>query len=117
MTHTEALKLALEALEWHAGGCSEDGIPNDTVAAIEAIRAALAAPAAVPWQRNELAPDVAPMLASAAPAAPSVPHGWKLVPVEPTYDMLRASLIPEAEAARYYGRMLAAAPTDGGQHG
>jgi len=43
-------------------------------------------------------------------AALPAPAGWRLVPVEPTYHMLRESLISAAEAARYYSRMLAAAP-------
>jgi hypothetical protein len=35
---------------------------------------------------------------------------WKMVPVTPTSHMMRESLINPDEAARYYGRMLAAAP-------
>ena len=38
----EALELAQEALEWHASACGEGCIPDGTVAALTAIRAALA---------------------------------------------------------------------------
>jgi len=42
----------------------------------------------------------------------TVPAGWKLVPVEPTLEMIRAGFFGE-EAARIYRFMLAAAPTYG----
>ena len=47
--------------------------------------------------------------------APSVPDGWKLVPVEPTPEMMRSGMnVPFNKAARHnavYRAMLAAAPT------
>lgn len=51
-------------------------------------------------------------------AQPPVPEGWKLVPVEPTIDMLHvvighghfSSIHPEM-ASKYYRAMLAAAPS------
>ena len=50
-----------------------------------------------------------------APPAPSVPDGWKLVPVEPTPEMMRSGMnVPFNKAARHnavYRAMLAAAPT------
>ena len=50
-----------------------------------------------------------------APPAPSVPDGWKLVPVEPTPEMMRSGAnVPLNKAARHnavYRAMLAAAPT------
>lgn len=49
-----------------------------------------------------------------APPAPAVPEGWKLVPVEPTEEMLRAAF---REASVYspaaYRAMLGAAPESG----
>lgn len=50
-----------------------------------------------------------------APPTPSVPDGWKLVPVEPTPEMMRSGMsVPLNKAARHnavYRAMLAAAPT------
>jgi hypothetical protein len=63
------------------------------------------------WVHPPAPEQPAPALAS----APRVPQGWRLVPVEPTEAMLRESLIPAEEAARYYTRMLAAAPQPDGQ--
>ena len=60
------------------------------------------------WQAGRLAERAA--IAAPPQQAPVAPAGWRMVPVEPTYHMLRESLIPAAEAARYYARMLAAAP-------
>jgi hypothetical protein len=54
-----------------------------------------------------------------APGQPAVPEGWKLVPVEPTGEML-AALAQEWHSSRYeafrgrYALMLAAAPEKGG---
>ena len=49
-----------------------------------------------------------------APPAPSVPDGWKLVPVEPTPEMMRSGMnVPINKAARHnavYRSMLEAAP-------
>ena len=51
----------------------------------------------------------------AAPPAPIVPDGWKLVPVDPTQEMMRSGAnVPLNKAARHnavYRAMLAAAPT------
>jgi len=44
-------------------------------------------------------------------AAPQpVPDGWKLVPVEPTEEMLSAALKFPAQTRKQYAAMLAAAP-------
>ncbi|EMB2737989.1 TPA: hypothetical protein ACKP07_000264 [Serratia marcescens] len=46
-----------------------------------------------------------------APPAPAVPDGWKLVPVEPTEEMLRAAYRESGVySAKAYRAMLAAAP-------
>lgn len=49
-----------------------------------------------------------------APPAPSVPDGWKLVPVEPTPEMMRSGMnVPVNKAARHnavYRAMLKEAP-------
>ena len=49
-----------------------------------------------------------------APPAPSVPDGWKLVPVEPTPEMMRSGMnVPFNKAARHnavYRAMLKEAP-------
>lgn len=56
--------------------------------------------------------EVVPLYEHPAPAAELVPEGWKMVPVEPTKQMLEASY---REASVYsptaYRAMLAAAPT------
>lgn len=82
-------------------------------------RAAIAAP---PQQASPVAPAEPRCVECEGPVqwrcpacqinnfGPAAPAGWRMVPVEPTYRMLRESLIPAAEAARYYARMLAAAP-------
>lgn len=152
MTHTEALRLALDALETvtrhftRAPSTLADSTARGAAhAAIEACRAALAAPAAVPvawsydWIGSEhnphfmVAGEVAdglrlgnpPLLGPdsartnwtplyAAPAAPSVPPGWKLVPVEPTDAMVDATHHGQP-VSDIWRDMLAAAPTDGGQ--
>jgi len=146
MTKDEALRLALDALEAATrhftrtpSTLADSTARGAAHAAIEACRAALAAPAAVPvalWQyrwtnpgdhphpdANDLAwkevrvregsmqtmeqrinelrayryndrpsYEVRALYAGAAPAAPSVPPGWKLVPVEWTEEMLVAAL-------------------------
>jgi hypothetical protein len=55
-----------------------------------------------------------PVAVYTAPPAPAVPEGWKMVPVEPTEEMLRAAF---REASVYsptaYRAMLAAAPEGG----
>ncbi|WP_312630998.1 hypothetical protein [Pantoea piersonii] len=45
-----------------------------------------------------------------ASAPQSVPDGWKLVPVEPTEEMLSAALKFPAQTRKQYAAMLAAAP-------
>lgn len=47
----------------------------------------------------------------AQPAAQAVPEGWKLVPVEPTTEMLRAGVDVAVGALPIYRAMLDAAPT------
>ena len=63
--------------------------------------------------------DTALYLAPGAQPAPSVPEGWKLVPLEPTYEMLEAgegALVPTytdtpvSVPFDVYRAMLAAAP-------
>lgn len=53
-------------------------------------------------------------------AAPTIPHGWRLVPVEPTEEMITAARDShEGEAylpVSLYKAMLAAAPAPGGEH-
>jgi hypothetical protein len=76
----------------------------------------------VAWMDSELAlcdcdqrlPDDIPLYAH---PASTVPEGWKLVPIEPTREMLRASYsvgVPKCTADQYimmqYKAMLAAAP-------
>jgi hypothetical protein len=104
MTHTEALRLALDALERHT--CN--GLPCVEQTAVDAIRAALAAPSVpsvpsvpVAWQwRREGEPwtldktfnsqvyattpdsEVRPLYAAPQPA----PAGWRLVPVDETCE-------------------------------
>ena len=86
----EAAQQALDALESLQGGCTDSG--DGTVEAItvwcpeviDALRAALSAP------------------------PPVVPAGWRLVPVEPTPEMLVAINWPNDPAG--YRAMLAAAP-------
>ncbi len=57
------------------------------------------------------------VLAKPAPIAPQAVDGWKLVPIEPTEEMLRAGFIDSKYDAGYgsrkdvWVRMLAAAPT------
>ncbi|HFF8968250.1 hypothetical protein [Serratia marcescens] len=52
-----------------------------------------------------------------APPAPAVPDGWKLVPVEPTEEMLRAAYRESGVySAKAYRAMLAAAPEGGNDH-
>jgi hypothetical protein len=57
-------------------------------------------------------------LSAPPPGQPAVPEGWKLVPVEPTGEML-AALAQEWHSSRYeafrgrYALMLAAAPEKG----
>ena len=149
MTHTEALRLALDAL-WsgvrsinHLGGAKE-AVPLHE--AIEACRAALAAPAAGPvaWAlthrdgRVTLHPASeyavayrdtcvaeTPLYARAAPAAPSVPPD--LIEYMRRHLEHQRSLIvgftklgnETRRAAKIDGWIaaLAAAATDGGQHG
>ncbi|CUY57826.1 hypothetical protein LL394_001064 [Serratia marcescens] len=49
--------------------------------------------------------------------SPVIPDGWKLVPVEPTEDMLRAAYRESGVySAKAYRAMLAAAPEGGNDH-
>ena len=51
-------------------------------------------------------------------AAPAAPAGWQLVPVEPTPEMAKAGCYRYCkEFVKDYKAMIAAAPTDVGQHG
>ncbi|MGQ6231203.1 hypothetical protein ACUNFK_22600 [Serratia sp. IR-2025] len=82
---------------WWVSGCSHC-MSNDTASKIiAACRAA--------------------MLQGADGNSPVIPDGWKLVPVEPTEDMLRAAYRESGVySAKAYRAMLAAAPEGGNDH-
>lgn len=52
-------------------------------------------------------------------SASAIPEGWKLVPIEPTPEMIRAGnecwMITEGNAPAYWSEMLAAAPQPEGE--
>lgn len=49
--------------------------------------------------------------------SPEIPDGWKLVPAEPTEEMLRAAYRESGVySAKAYRAMLAAAPESGNDH-
>ncbi|MEL5371947.1 hypothetical protein PTR52_23030, partial [Serratia nevei] len=49
--------------------------------------------------------------------SPEIPEGWKLVPVEPTKEMINAALAAGCASIRSaYREMLAAAPESGNDH-
>jgi len=59
-------------------------------------------------QFAELGYRIAPLYV--APVAPTVPKGWKLVPVEPTDRMIEAAFETSSSRVDIYQHMLAAAP-------
>lgn len=106
----KAMEMALEALEVRCGTNADERKPGGV---IEALRTAIQHAESEPvGQVSDLFPSVRNKLHakgfdSDAPLythpAPGVPDGWKLVPIEPTDEMLNAALKFESQGSGIQG--------------
>ena len=124
MTHREVMQMALNTLDatYHKD-LHDDKLLTKVVDAKIALREALAQPepepviavvnasddyhAAIKWTLNPCPIGTDLYL---APPAQKVPKGWKLVPIEPTLEMIGAAEDQADCLGDFYRAMLAAAP-------